>query len=159
MHIRGARAADVDAVTKLINTAFEVERFFKHGDRTTPDHVRRLLEAGTILLAETGLPAEAGVALAGSVYVEIRGDRAYIGMVSVEPSLQRGGIGLALMSAAEDYGRRRDCSAADVTVVNLRTELPPFYRKLGYVEAGTAPFEDLARAKQECHFIRMSKRL
>jgi hypothetical protein len=47
----------------------------------------------------------------------------------------------------------------DISVVDLRTELPPFYRRLGYVETGTAPFPDPAKAKRPCHFILMSKPL
>jgi len=47
----------------------------------------------------------------------------------------------------------------DITVVDLRTELPPFYHRLGYVETGTAPFPSTGRATRPCHFILMSKRL
>jgi hypothetical protein len=49
----------------------------------------------------------------------------------------------------------------DLTVVNLRTELPLFYEKLGYRSVGTQPIhEDLAsRVSQACHLIRMSKAL
>jgi hypothetical protein len=46
----------------------------------------------------------------------------------------------------------------DIRVVNLRTELPPFYRRLGYVEQRTEPFTD-PRAHRPCHFICMSKTL
>ena len=46
----------------------------------------------------------------------------------------------------------------DIRVVNLRTELLPFYRKLGYVERGTEPVDD-PRALQPFHFILMSKAL
>jgi hypothetical protein len=49
----------------------------------------------------------------------------------------------------------------DITVVNLRTELPPFYRKLGYVEDGTEPVRPdmIPRLLQPCHFLRMTKPL
>jgi len=43
------------------------------------------------------------------------------------------------MAAAEEFAREMGSHHMDLTVVNLRTELPPFYRKLGYVEDGTAP--------------------
>jgi hypothetical protein len=46
----------------------------------------------------------------------------------------------------------------DLSVVNLRTELPRFYDRLGYTETGTAPFTD-PRATRPCHFVLMSKRL
>jgi hypothetical protein len=48
------------------------------------------------------------------------------------------------------------CSAIDIRIVNRRTELPPFYRALGFVEAGTEVFEDPLLIKP-AHFIRMTK--
>ena len=152
--IRQAGAGDVAALTGLINLAFQVERFFKKGDRTTEDHVRTLLGTGVILIAED----EAG-GLAGSTYVEIRDDHVYIGMVSVNPRHQGRGLGRTLMTAAEAHGRAAGCRVADITVVNLRTELLPFYRKLGYVENGTEPFPDAEAITRPCHLIAMSKPL
>jgi hypothetical protein len=48
-----------------------------------------------------------------------------------------------------------------LNIVNVREELPPFYRKLGYRETGTAPFHADAteKVKLTCHFIRMEKAL
>jgi hypothetical protein len=45
----------------------------------------------------------------------------------------------------------------DLRIVNLRADLPPFYRRLGYVETGTEPFAADAKPSQPCHFIKMSK--
>jgi hypothetical protein len=49
----------------------------------------------------------------------------------------------------------------DITVLSLRTELPPFYRKHGYVETGTDEFHTSQPLKPgaECHCILMSKPL
>jgi hypothetical protein len=44
-------------------------------------------------------------------------------------------------------------------VVDLRRELPPFYRRLGYRQTGTEPFPDRHRAKRPCKFLLMSKTL
>lgn len=151
--IRQAGPDDVDAVTRVINTAFQVERFFKSGDRTDVDGVRALLSKGAILVAE------AGGRIVGSAYAEIRGDRVYIGMVSVDPSCQGRGLGRALMTAAEAHGRACGCSSADIHVVNLRAELPPFYERLGYIERGTRAFDDPAATTRECHLVIMSKPL
>jgi hypothetical protein len=63
-----------------------------------------------------------------------------------------------MMREAERHCRQARCTAVTITVVNLRSELPPFYRSLGYLEQGTAPFTD-ARAMKECHFIIMAKPL
>jgi hypothetical protein len=46
----------------------------------------------------------------------------------------------------------------DLTIVNLRKELPGYYRRLGYVENGMLPFpEDQHPPKMPCHLVRMSK--
>jgi ribosomal protein S18 acetylase RimI-like enzyme len=152
--VRHGVEADVPVLTALINTAFEVERFFKRGDRTSEDAVRALLARGNILVVDD----EDRRAIA-SVYVEVRGDRIYIGMVAVEPAHQRQGLGRRLMDAAEAHGRACGCRAADITVVNLRTELPPFYQRLGYVQTGTAAFPDVDDVTRDCHLILMSKPL
>jgi hypothetical protein len=47
----------------------------------------------------------------------------------------------------------------DIRVVNLRTELPPRYRKLGYVLSGTEPWPEGVPSKLPCHFLCMSKDL
>lgn len=151
--IRQAGAADVDAITRVINAAFQVERFFKRGDRTSTDRVRALMTKGTMLVADAG-----GDVIA-SVYTEIHDDRVYIGMVSVDPSHQREGLGRLLMQSAEAHGRARGCRVADINVVNLRTELPPFYHRLGYVETGTRAFDDDREITRPCHLVMMSKPL
>jgi GNAT superfamily N-acetyltransferase len=151
--IRYAGPDDVPLVTRLINTAFEVERAFKNCDRTTPAGVQALLSTGVVLIAESDGAA------AGSAYVELRGDRVYIGMVAVDPRHQGSGVGWRLMKAAEAYGRAHHSIAADITVVSLRTELLPFYQRLGYVETGTAPFPDRRALTVDCHLLTMSKPL
>jgi GNAT superfamily N-acetyltransferase len=153
MDIRVATAADIPTLERLINAAFIVERFFKVGDRITAEGIRAEQAKGTFLLLERdGDPI-------GTVYVELRGDRGYIGMVSVDPERQGSGYGRALMAAAEDYCRRHGARHADLRIVNLREELSPFYRHLGYVDSGTEPFSEPAQATQPCHFLLMTKPL
>jgi GNAT superfamily N-acetyltransferase len=151
---RPATAADADNIARLVNSAFGPERFFIDGDRTNPNKVRALLQKGTFLLAE-----EAG-ALVGCVYVELRGERGYFGLLSVDPARQRTGMGTQLIEAAEAYCRAAGCLFMDLTFVNLRTPLPDFYRRFGYVENGTLPFpEEQHPPKMPCHLVCMSKPL
>jgi GNAT superfamily N-acetyltransferase len=77
----------------------------------------------------------------------------------LDPAQHGKGLGRTLVEAAEARFRRAGCRAVDISVVDLRTELPPFYRRLGYVETGTAPFPDPDKATRPCHFILMSKPL
>jgi predicted N-acetyltransferase YhbS len=151
--LRTAGPADASAITAVINAAYQVERFFIDGDRTSEDEVRRYMAKGAFLVAEEdGRPA-------GCVYIEQRGDRGYFGLLAVDPAQHGKGLGRTLVEAAEERLRRAGCIAMDISVVDLRTELPPFYRRLGYVETGTAPFPDPEKATRPCHFILMSKPL
>jgi len=154
MNIRLATEADFDAVMRLTNTAFDVERFFKTEDRLNPQTLKDYFSKGSFLLSE-----ENGK-LNGSIFVELRGARAYFGLLSVDPSQQKSGIGRRLIAAAEEFARESGAHFMDITVVNLRTELPPIYEKLGYKITGTAPFpETQMPTTQPCHFILMSKEL
>jgi GNAT superfamily N-acetyltransferase len=153
LRIRLAENNDVEPLSRLINAAFRVEQPFIEGDRINPDGVRSYMEKGTFLLAEDSS------GLAGCVYIELRGDRGYVGLLGVDPPRQGTGLGRNLMDSAENYFREAGCRAIDLRIVSARTPLPAFYRHLGYVETGTAPFPPDAPAKVPCHFILMSKSL
>jgi N-acetylglutamate synthase-like GNAT family acetyltransferase len=155
MEIRFAEESDLPTLLDLINKAFKVEAFFIVRDRLIPEETLAYFTKGRFLIAE-----EDG-SLAGVVYVELRGDRSYLGLLSVDPDRQKSGLGRRLTTAAEEFAREMGSRHMDLTVVNLRTELPPFYEKLGYQVVGTEPIrkEMEARVTQPCHFIRMSKPL
>lgn len=152
--IRIADSADAEQITAVINAAFRIaEGFFVDGNRITLDEVRRSLTTGAFLVAQD----ENG--LSGCVYVEPRDERAYLGLLSVDPSRQQSGLGSRLMTAGEEYCRERGARFMDIYIVNLRTELPAFYAHRGYVENGTTPFPPDVPTRQPCHFINMSKPL
>jgi len=153
MRVEMAKTADAEALTALINAAFAVEKFFIDGNRVNLDMVRALLEKGRFLVARN----EAGVA--GCVYLERRGERGYLGLLSVDPARQKTGLGRLLMEAAEDYGRECWWKAVDLRVVNLREELPAFYRRLGYQDCGEEEFPPGEPARLPCHFLKMTKAL
>jgi ribosomal protein S18 acetylase RimI-like enzyme len=149
--IRTAVQSDIDSLARLINSAFRVEQPFIDGDRTNPEGVRAYMEKGKFLLAEDA------AGLAGCVYVELRGDRGYLGLLGVDPQRQGTGLGRKLMDAAENFFRQAGCVAVDLRVISARAPLPSFYRHLGYLETGTAPFPPDVPAKVPCHYILMSK--
>jgi len=146
-----ASVADAEALARLINSAFRVEQPFIEGDRINPDGVRAYMEKGKFLLAED---AEG---LTGCVYVELHGDRGYLGLLGVEPQRQGTGLGRKLMDAAENFFRQAGCVAVDLRIVSARAPLPTFYRHLGYLETGTAPFAPDVPAKVPWHYILISK--
>lgn len=155
MNLRFAEESDLDAVTALINRAFEVERFFKTNERLSLADTNGYFARGRYLLAE-----ENG-SLVACAYIELQGDRCYLGQLSVDPSRQKTGLGRRLSAAAEEFAREMGAQQMVLTVVDLRTELPPFYEKLGYTVTGTEPIPDeMARhVSQPCHFVEMSKPL
>lgn len=151
--IRLATGRDLPAMIPIINAAFAIETFLA-GERTDLENLQRLMTKGDFLVAQDS----AGKFLA-SVYVELRGSRGYFGMLAVAPESQGRGLGRIMVEAAEAHCRNSGCAAIDITVLSLRTELPPFYRKLGYVETGTEDFHP-SRPLQpgmQCHCILMSK--
>jgi GNAT superfamily N-acetyltransferase len=151
--IRDGRPDEAQALAALISKAYEVEAFFKIGDRTDAADVRDRMRRGRFLV----LDVPGGIA--GCVYIVVNGDRGYFGLLSIDPARQKQGLGARLIAAAEDACRSAGCREMEIEVVNLRTELPPFYRRFGYQEAGTRTFPDVERATRPCHFIVMTKAL
>jgi GNAT superfamily N-acetyltransferase len=157
--IRIATVEDREAIRRLVNQAFDVERFLKKGggDRLQGDgELEALFERGTFLVkAEDGEPV-------GCVYVEPRGERAYLGLLSIVPARQGAGLGKQLNAAAEQYAREQGCRWMDLRVVSPREEqLLPVYRKLGYAETGTQEYPAVLVEKMAIpgHFILMEKAL
>ena len=154
MQLRIAEIRDTEALRRLINSAFRpAEAFFLDGDRIDSDSVSSLLQTGKFLVADDG------ATLAGCVYVEPKDDRAYLGLLSVDPKRQKAGLGSTLMNFAEEYCAGTGCRFMDLQIVNVRRELRAFYEHRGYVETGTAPFTPGLNPKLPCHFIKMSKPL
>ena len=151
--MRTATRGDADAIARLVNMAFLVEQFFIERDRTNPETVRSMMDKGKFLLAEDAPN------ILGCVYLELRGERGYFGMLSIDPSRQRMGVGRQLVETVEKYFRDAGCKFSDLKIVNVRTELHTLYRRLGYVDSGTAPYDDPTPTKMPVHFIAMSKQL
>ena len=153
MHLRVATESDAKEIVGVINAAFKkAESFFIDGNRIDLEGVEAFLGKGEFLLAEDN-------GLACCVYVELRGDRAYLGLLAVDPQRQNDGLGSLLMKAAEEHCAKAGCAFMDIRIVNLRKELPGFYRNRGYVETGTEAFPPGHNPKLPCHFVKMSKPL
>ena len=155
LQIRLATAADRPQLIPLINAAFAIETFLE-GTRTDDHRLAAVMQRADILLAEDS----SGQILA-SIYAEIRGTRGYLGMLAVDPTHQRSGLGKQMLAAAEDLFRARGCQAINITVLSLRPELLPIYKRLGFIETGTEDFHIPRTLKdgQHCHCIKMSKPL
>jgi predicted N-acetyltransferase YhbS len=160
LRIRTAAAADRLGLLQLINSAFAIETFLE-GTRTNDQHLADMMKTGTILVGEE--PAEDGSArLLACVYFEVRGVRGYLGQLAVDTAHQGKGRGRIMIEAAEERLRLSGCEAVDITVLSMRSDLPPLYHRFGYIETGVVegfrPIRRLAPGV-ECHGIKMSKTL
>ena len=89
--VRRAQPSDAPALAALVNRAYEIERSFVDGDRTSADEIRGVMASGAFLVLE------AKGKLAAAVFVSVGSGQnnqggGYIGMLSVDPALQ--GMGL-----------------------------------------------------------------
>jgi ribosomal protein S18 acetylase RimI-like enzyme len=150
--IREATAADVNEIVRIVNAAFEIEREFREGDRTSPVDIRLLMSRETFLVAAEG------DRLIGAVEVRVEGTSGYFGMLAVDEAARGAGIGRALVSAAEEFCRRAACTRMTMSTGEDRTELIPYYEQQGYrvtaIEASTS-----AAFKRTIRIVKMEKPL
>ncbi|HKP70783.1 MAG TPA: GNAT family N-acetyltransferase [Pyrinomonadaceae bacterium] len=150
---RSADRTDAEALVVLINRAFDVELQFFTTQRIDLPVTLEHFGKGRFLLAEDGKT------IAGCNYVELRGDAGYFGLLSIDPNYQGRGLGRKLIEQAEQFCRDAGCSRMQIRVLNHRTELPPFYEKLGYHIARMEEVENVPSARMPYHFIVMEKNL
>jgi ribosomal protein S18 acetylase RimI-like enzyme len=153
LHVRPATAADRPHLIPLINAAFAIETFLE-GTRTDDARLAEMMRKGEILAAE-----DANGQLLGCVYTEVHGERGYLGQLAVDPAHQCKGLAIRLVAAAEELLRGKGCSAVEITVLSLRPELLPIYRRYGYRETGMEEFHPIQPLKPGtvCHSIVMVK--
>ena len=156
---RSATSADAGDIVNLVNDAFLIEADTLSGDRIALPDVRERLARGAFLVCD----GDDG-ALDGCVYVEVRGDTGYLGLVSVATSRQSLGLGRDLMTAAESWLREAGCSVCQLWVLSVRPELSIWYGRMGYRVVRTEPFEAVnppptRRLLRPCHFEVMERDL
>lgn len=152
-HIRMAAQNDVPALHALVETAYRgntARRGWTHeadllgGQRTDTDKLEELVAApGSAILV-----AELGGRLLGCVHVEAKpGALAYLGLLSVHPDAQAGGLGRRLITAAELHAERTfGAGTVEMTVIRQRPELIAYYERRGYQRTGEErpfPLDDL----------------
>ena len=140
--INFAAAADIAAVRNLLNNAYRgegskqgwtTEANLIAGDkRTTDEMLQEVIEqAGSVILIY-----KEDEEIVGCVNLQQHANRLYLGMFSVSPQLQGGGIGKKLLQAAEEYAQHVNCSTIYMSVISVRSELIGWYKRHGYVDTG-----------------------
>jgi len=155
LRYRIAATSDIEPLVAMINAAFSVEQFLE-GTRTDAARLADVMAKGQMLVAE-----DAQGRMVGTLFMENRGERAYLGMLAVHPAAQRMGIARRMTAEAETRLRAAGCRVVEIVVLNMRPELLPLYRSWGFVEAGTIDFQPNREVKPgvEIHGIQMEKQL
>jgi ribosomal protein S18 acetylase RimI-like enzyme len=150
--IRLATATEADEIARIINAAFEIEREFRQGERTSPSEIRKLINRETFLVVE-----QMGRLIA-VVEVRVEGTTGYFGMLAVDPSARRVGVGRVLVEAAEKHCRGTGCTVMTLSTGEDRTELIPYYEKMGYRVTAIEPSTSAA-FKRVIRIVKMEKPL
>jgi ribosomal protein S18 acetylase RimI-like enzyme len=147
--IRLATLADCVELEILVNSAYRGE-ISRRGWTTEADYLDGQRSNAENLAADLRRPgcsifclreARAG-AILGCVFIEDqKGGERYFGMLAVQPDLQAGGIGRALLGHIEDDARRKGFKRMTMRVLQNRAALIAWYERRGYRRTGeTAPF-------------------
>jgi ribosomal protein S18 acetylase RimI-like enzyme len=78
---------------------------------------------------------DAAGAVIGSVMVGHDGHRGWLYYVAADPAVQGGGVGRAMVAAAEDWLRVRKVLKVQLLVRNTNQKIVGFYEKLGFETA------------------------
>lgn len=146
-HITIAGTVDIPAIKDLLNNAYRGETSKKGWtteahliageNRTNEQDLQRVMEQqGSVFLKYTDDRKQ----IIGCVNLQQHGNKLYLGMFSVSPHLQGGGIGKQLLQAAEEYARYLHCNAIYMSVITVRTELVQWYQRHGYQDTGERKF-------------------
>jgi N-acetylglutamate synthase-like GNAT family acetyltransferase len=147
-HIRleVATAEHLDTLFNLINKVYEIENgdsgvaFKKIGNLrfNEPTELLEYIETGNIMMAIDTITSQ----IIGCIYAPIFIDketqikRLFFGPLA---SIQRG-IGTLLVNYAERKAREHRCQSIDINVVNVRTDVLPWYLRQGFVIIKENPF-------------------
>ena len=164
--ITKATIQDVKVLNVLVNSAYRGESSRKGwtceadllgGIRITEEEL-----TGTIQETDTTILkySENQKIIACMMLVE-KTDKLYLGMLTVSPELQGGGIGKQLLKQAEIIAKEKGLPKIGMTVISARRELIDWYKRHGYVETGERePFlidYHFGDPKQFLEFIVMEK--
>ena len=162
--IRVANESDVKAMVSVINEAYESEKVKLPGvPRTDENEISKMLkreDSHFILLTTTKGK------IVGSVYVKDLDDKnAYFGMLSVDPSYRRRGLGATLQNEANAWALKNNKECMTCWVIDVNHDLRRRYHRQGFRPTGTIhdwSEEGKKKLRPECKdskFIELSKPL
>lgn len=168
-NIAVATIDDIPRLLQLINNAYrgeEAKKGWTHEanlidgtKRTDKASLKELIQKSNAVI----LTYQQNQKIVGCVYLEKKGSKIYLGMLSVSPQLQAQGIGKKLLNAANVYAKQNNCNAIEMTVISVRKELIAWYERNGYQQTSKRePFPDdgkFGSPIQQLEFIYLEKQL
>jgi ribosomal protein S18 acetylase RimI-like enzyme len=167
--ITKALQSDIPALNILVNSAFRGESS-KKGWTTEADLLGGIRTDENTLTDSLNEPKTTifkyceGENILGMVMLKNQGDSLYLGMLTVAPDLQGGGIGKQLLHASEAFAKAEGLPKIMMTVISIRVELVAWYERHGYVRTGEVrpfPMDDpkFGLPKQFLEFEVMEKEI
>lgn len=165
--ITRATKNDIPELNILVNSAYRGESSKKGW--TSEEHLLGGIRTDEESLAQT-LTNEAITILKytennkiiGTVSLEKQGNKLYLGMLTVSPDLQGGGVGKQLLKASEAFAKEENIPKVIMTVISVRLDLIAWYERHGYVRTGEIkpfPMDDpnFGKPKEFLEFIVLEK--
>ena len=168
--ITRATLKEVPELVQLVNSAYRgegskrgwtTEADLLDGIRTDEESMQHLISNPNGVMLECRNEQNE---LLGCVNLQQQNDQLYLGMLTVSPELQGGGIGKELLQASEQYAKQNGFCAIVMSVISIRVELIAWYERCGYQKTGeTKPFPSsdprFGIPKQLLEFIVLKKRI
>lgn len=176
MHVTVALQTDIAALNRLVNSAYRGESS-RAGWTTEADILGgQRIDEGRLseILSD---PKQRLLCLRndfneviGCVCLEQYTDRdgarcCYLGMLTINPEKQTGGLGKFLIGRAEEFARAWGAIRMSLTVIHVRTELMAWYERRGYKRTGETesfPYGDERFGlpqRDDLHFVVFEKSL
>ncbi|MBC7385042.1 MAG: GNAT family N-acetyltransferase [Cryobacterium sp.] len=147
MLITTAKLTDAEAVTRLVNSAYRgeasragwtTEADLIGGQRTDVERIFEMIEDSDASLQIAWLDGE----LVACVLLKRENESTgYLGMLSVDPTLQAAGVGKKLIAHSEALVKSWGCRSMRLIILQARTDLAAYYERRGYRKTGfSEPF-------------------
>jgi ribosomal protein S18 acetylase RimI-like enzyme len=165
--ITTATIEDIPALDQLINSAYRgetskqgwtTEANLLEGKRITQEELKETIQDKK----NTILTFTENNTIIGCVLLVNKGNKLYLGMLTVSPELQNSGIGKKLLQQAEVHAVVLGLPKIVMTVISVRNELIAWYKRHGYADTGVRePFPlnntDAIVSQQPLEFIVLEK--
>ncbi|MBX2961533.1 MAG: GNAT family N-acetyltransferase [Cyclobacteriaceae bacterium] len=140
-NILPALPEDAPELSKLVNSAYRgdtgrqgwtTEADLIEGSRTDAELLKGVIETPDSMILKY---VEDGKII-GCVELRKENDKLYLGMLTVNHTIQGKGIGKTLLKASEEEAIKQNCNAIFMNVLTVRKELIDWYIRHGYYDTG-----------------------